>query len=67
MDDLQSELSFAKQGNKPALPTLTYAKIFVTSRTYGWIDLGTITPVHIAVLPKRRTAYRAYAPWLGLP
>jgi AraC family transcriptional regulator len=32
---LQSELSFAKQGSKQALPTLAHAKIFATSKTYG--------------------------------
>lgn len=36
MNNLQSELSFAKQGSKQALPTLAHAKIFATSKTYGW-------------------------------
>jgi AraC family transcriptional regulator len=36
MSDLKSELSFAKQGSKQAQPTLQHAKIFATSKTYGW-------------------------------
>ncbi|TAG26772.1 MAG: AraC family transcriptional regulator [Burkholderiales bacterium] len=36
MSNLQSELSFAKQGSKQAQPTLQHAKIFATSKTYGW-------------------------------
>ena len=36
MSDLKSELAFAKQGSKEALPTLQHARIFATSKTYGW-------------------------------
>jgi AraC-like DNA-binding protein len=36
MSDLKSELSFAKQGSKEAVPTLQHARIFATSKTYGW-------------------------------
>jgi AraC-like DNA-binding protein len=36
MTDLQSELAFAKQGSKDAVPTLQHARIFATSKTYGW-------------------------------
>jgi AraC family transcriptional regulator len=36
MSDLKSELAFAKQGSKQAQPTLQHAKIFATSKTYGW-------------------------------
>jgi AraC family transcriptional regulator len=36
MSNLKSELSFAKQGSKQAEVTLAHAKIFATSKTYGW-------------------------------
>ena len=36
MTELKSELAFAKQGSKEALPTLQHARIFATSKTYGW-------------------------------
>jgi AraC-like DNA-binding protein len=36
MSHLQSELSFAKEGSKQAVPTLAHAKIFATSKTYRW-------------------------------
>ncbi len=36
MTELKSELAFAKQGSKQALPALQHARIFATSKTYGW-------------------------------
>jgi AraC family transcriptional regulator len=39
MSDLHSELSFAKHGSRQAVPTLQHARIFATSKTYGWDGL----------------------------
>jgi AraC family transcriptional regulator len=35
-DRLESELPFAQAGSKTATPTLAHARVFATSKTYGW-------------------------------
>jgi AraC family transcriptional regulator len=37
--ELRSELAFKKSNAREAIPTLTHAKIFATSKTYGWDGL----------------------------
>ena len=36
MAELKSEVAFSKQGSTQAVPTLQHARIFATSKTYGW-------------------------------
>jgi AraC family transcriptional regulator len=38
-EDLKSELAFRKQSEREAKPTLAHARIFATSKTYGWDGL----------------------------